>query len=272
MGSPTTRAAASHQKDLWGESHARLFSPGFRVSNFPSPVAGFNTNIAHRGAVFHLQTEDSGAKNPRIVTHLFADGGRILRTLRIDYKEHVDRPDLHGFVRSLMRSQHKNLFLALRSGELDTLIEQACGPFSQPPPRQSATQFSIPPELSTITTLRASIPTRSPSDRPSREEPSAVHELPIPEIVRQRRDSSPAPRKSGEVTVVSPKPPGARKSEPPRKMAVGGDHPPRMRPVASATLPVAPPTTRRASGAISEQSLDDVILSCLDDELDGSRR
>jgi hypothetical protein len=242
------------------------------VSNFPSPVAGFNTNVAYRGSVFHLQTEDSGAKNPRIVTHLFGDGGRILRTLRIDYKEHLGRPDLQVFVRSLMRAQHKNLFLSLRAGELDTLIEQACGPFLQAPPRQSSSQLSLPPELSTLTTTRASVPDRRPSDRPSSEETSAVHELRIPEIVRERRDSAPAPRQSGEVTVVSPKPPGARKSEPPRKMAVGGEHPPRMRPVASATLPVAPPPTRRASGAISEQSLDDVILSCLDDELDGSRR
>jgi len=243
------------------------------VSNFPSPVAGFNTNVAYRGSVFHLQTEDSGAKNPRIVTHLFGDGGRILRTLRIDYKEHLGRPDLQVFVRSLMRAQHKNLFLSLRAGELDTLIEQACGPFLQSPPRQSSSQLSLPPELSTLATTRASAPDRPLSDRPSREdEESAVHELRIPEIVRQRRDSAPAPRQSGEVTVVSPKPPGARTSEPPRKVAVGGEHPARMRPVASATLPVAPPTTRRASGAISEQSLDDVILSCLDVELDGSRR
>lgn len=237
------------------------------MSNFPSPAAGFNTNVAHRGAVFHLQTEDSGAKNPRIVTHLFGDGGRILRTLRIDYREHLGRPDLSTFVRQLMRAQHKNLFIALRSGELDTMIEQACGPFPKQPARPSS-QFSLPPELSSLTTA----PARPGSNRPSREEPSAVHELPIPEIVRQRRESTPPPRQSGEVTVVSPKPPGTRKSEPPRKVAVGAERPARMRPVASATLPVAPPSSRRGSGAISEQSLDDVILSCLDDELEGSRR
>jgi len=234
------------------------------VSSFPSPLSGFNTNVAHRGSVFHLQTEDSGAKNPRIVSHLFGHGRRILRTLRIDYREHLGRDDLHTFVRTLMRAQHKNLFLSLRSGELDTMIEQACGPFPQLPSRRSPSQYSLPPELSS---LHASVSARPGSDRPSREEPSAVHELPIPEVVRQRRESTPAPRQSGEVTVVSPKPPGARKSEPPRKVAVGAERPPRMRPVASATLPVAPPTTRRAAGAISEQSLDDVILSCLDDEL-----
>ena len=46
----------------------------------PPPLLGFNNNVRHRGRVFHIQTEDSGIRHARIVTHLFADGGRIVRT------------------------------------------------------------------------------------------------------------------------------------------------------------------------------------------------
>ena len=43
----------------------------------PSPLLGFNNNFKHKGSVYHIQTEDSGVKHPHIITHLFADGGRI---------------------------------------------------------------------------------------------------------------------------------------------------------------------------------------------------
>lgn len=97
-----------------------------------SSVLGFNNNVRHRGRVFHLQTEDSGIRNPRIVTHLFADGGRIIKTLRSAYSEHLKRADLPGFVRQMMKAQHKAMFSALRSGELDELLLAACGPFPIP--------------------------------------------------------------------------------------------------------------------------------------------
>src|SRR5690606_34821597 len=34
-------------------------------------IPGFNHNIKHKGRIFHIQTEDSGPKNPHIITHLF---------------------------------------------------------------------------------------------------------------------------------------------------------------------------------------------------------
>ncbi len=88
----------------------------------PPPLLGYNNNVRHRGRVFHIQTEDSGVANPRIMTHLFADGGRIVKSTRTDYSEHLGRSDLVETVRALMKEQHKAMFVALRGGELDTLI------------------------------------------------------------------------------------------------------------------------------------------------------
>jgi hypothetical protein len=98
----------------------------------PPPLLGFNNNVRHRGRIFHIQTEDSGVKFPRIVTHLFADGGRIVKTTRTDYSQHLEKPDMATVVRGMMKEQHKGMFAALRAGDLDDLLEQVCGPLEAP--------------------------------------------------------------------------------------------------------------------------------------------
>ncbi len=98
----------------------------------PPPLLGFNNNVRHRGRIFHIQTEDSGVKFPRIVTHLFADGGRIVKTTRTDYSQHLEKADMATVVRGMMKEQHKGMFAALRAGDLDNLLEQVCGPLEAP--------------------------------------------------------------------------------------------------------------------------------------------
>lgn len=114
------------------------------MSKVPPPLLGFNNNVRHRGRIFHIQTEDSGVKYPRIVTHLFADGGRIVRTTRTDYSEHLGREDMNAVLRQMMKEQHKAMFIALRAGELDDLIVKCCGPLpgaapEAPQPSRDAT-------------------------------------------------------------------------------------------------------------------------------------
>lgn len=87
-----------------------------------SPQLGFNNNVRHRGRVFHIQTEDSGVKHPHIITHLFADGGRILKSTKTSYAEYLGEEELSKKVRGLMQEQHKAMFIALRAGKFDQLI------------------------------------------------------------------------------------------------------------------------------------------------------
>jgi hypothetical protein len=56
------------------------------------------------------------------MTHLFADGGRIVKSTRTDYSEHLERDDMAPVVKNMMKEQHKAMFVALRSGELDEII------------------------------------------------------------------------------------------------------------------------------------------------------
>lgn len=97
----------------------------------PSPLLGFNNNVRHRGRVFHIQTEDSGVRHPHIITHLFADGGRILKTIKTSYAEHVGETAMTETVRGMMQEQHKGMFIALKGGEYDYLFEE---PGSRPDP------------------------------------------------------------------------------------------------------------------------------------------
>ena len=89
------------------------------------PLLGFNNNVRHNGRVFHIQTEDSGTKYCRVVTHLFADGGRILRTIRTDYSQQLGTAEFSEAIRRLMKDQHRSMFSALRAGEFDELIRNA---------------------------------------------------------------------------------------------------------------------------------------------------
>lgn len=86
-----------------------------------SPLLGYNNNVRHKGRVFHIQTEDSGIKHPHVITHLFADGGRILKTIKTSYSEHLESERLSEIIRDLMKQQHKAMFVALRDGRFDTV-------------------------------------------------------------------------------------------------------------------------------------------------------
>lgn len=87
-----------------------------------SPQLGYNTNVRHRGKLFHVQTEDSGVNHPHIMTHLFADGGRIIASRKTSYAEHLGTEDLGKLVKRLMQEQHKAMLIDLRNGAYDSDI------------------------------------------------------------------------------------------------------------------------------------------------------
>lgn len=204
----------------------------------------------------------------RIVTHLFADGGRIIKTIKVDYTEHSEKVDVSRIVRGLMKDQHRAMFTALRTGELDAALERAIGPLSEVPPRVVA---------------------RPESRRPPRREstrPGRARSLSNPALHGVAPSVSP-PSAEGfdlDVGTLDALPTASRapaSTRPPRK----SNRPPRSRPPAPRAQPSLPqrPSTSFASApeatarsifgdeAISEQTLDEVILSYLAEDLDGSQ-
>jgi hypothetical protein len=84
---------------------------------------GFNNNVKYKGQTFHIQTEDSGLGKPHIITHLFADGGRVIKSHKRSYAAQVTRDDVAPFVRQLMKGQQLEMALSLREGRFDEIIE-----------------------------------------------------------------------------------------------------------------------------------------------------
>ena len=90
--------------------------------NFMRAQVGFNNNVKYGGNVFHIQTEDSGLDRPHIITHLFADGGRIIKSNKRTYAAEVKRDDIAPYVRQLMKGQHMEMAIMLREGKFDEVI------------------------------------------------------------------------------------------------------------------------------------------------------
>ena len=114
---PLDEAMARFDVDALERLEAQMSRPAFLRAQ-----VGFNNNIKFRGQVFHVQTEDSGLDKPHIITHLFADGGRVIKSHKRSYADAVDRPDVAHHVRSLMKGQHLEMAMLLRDGAFDEVL------------------------------------------------------------------------------------------------------------------------------------------------------
>jgi len=259
------------------------------VPKASSPLVGFNNNVKHHGRVFHVQTEDSGVKRPHIVTHLFADGGRIIKSTRTDYSEYLGRADLHSTIRRLMKEQHKAMFIALRDGQLNDTIDKVLGPSSA----QNGTTEVVdaPPTSRTPRRTTRSKPPPSLPNAPAAEPMTLPPELddaePASAPVTQRRaaptltDLVLADLESARVRGGSPAVAASAARPAPRGgTPVLGTPATQQRPAAPsgryaparpANIFSTPSESASIFGgsSISEQSLDEVILSYLAEDLDG---
>ncbi len=82
---------------------------------------GHNHNVMYLGEVYHVQTEDSGIKNPHIITLLY-QGGTILASKKTTYADIVTFENLDMLVDELMKDQHKAMLRSLKSGGFDQKI------------------------------------------------------------------------------------------------------------------------------------------------------
>jgi hypothetical protein len=107
----------------WSEEELRRLEREIVRPSFLRAQVGFNNNVKYKSQTFHIQTEDSGLDKPHIITHLFADGGRVIKSHKRNYAEHVKRDDVALFVRQLMKGQQLEMALSLREGKFDAIIE-----------------------------------------------------------------------------------------------------------------------------------------------------
>jgi hypothetical protein len=179
------------------------------------PLLGYNNNIPYKGNVYHVQTEDSGSKRPHVITHLFADGGRIVSTAKTSYADIVESEDATERVRALMRDQHKKMVIALRDGEFDHLLDPS------PPGAEDAPA----PDLEALEDEDA-VPTNpSPASNPGEDDAKAVASSPGSYSFVGARSAPP-----------KPSPPPNRSSPPPNS---GGRRAPAHTPATGSPVPHA---------------------------------
>ena len=111
-------AAVAH----WSAEELRKVERDIVRPSFLRAQVGFNNNVKYKNMTFHIQTEDSGLDRPHVITHLFADGGRVIKSHKRSYADHVNRPDIAQFVRQLMKSQQLEMAVSLRDGNFDEVI------------------------------------------------------------------------------------------------------------------------------------------------------
>ena len=212
-------------------------------SKGPSPLLGFNTNVRHRGKVFHIQTEDSGLGHPHIITHLFADGGRVLKSKKTGYAEHVGKPDMVEVVRKMMQSQHKDMFLLLQSGAFDEPGQVAA---SSPPAGNGGKEAAAPPP---------------PAPEPT---PAPAVTAPVPLVARAspKPAAAPAPEEPPAASI----PPGVDVEVRPVIDLTPGRYSSTRAPEIFRTPDKAVPSLF-GEEHISEKSLDEVIMSYLAEDL-----
>jgi hypothetical protein len=107
----------------WSVEELRKVEREIVRPSFLRAQVGFNNNVKYRNLTFHIQTEDSGLDKPHVITHLFADGGRVIKSHKRSYAEHVKDDDVAAFVRQLMKGQQLEMALALREGRFDAVID-----------------------------------------------------------------------------------------------------------------------------------------------------
>jgi hypothetical protein len=122
-GVPGEQDALNAAIAQWGAAELSRLEREIVRPAFLRAQVGFNNNVKYKGQTFHIQTEDSGLDKPHVITHLFADGGRVIKSHKRTYAAHVKRDDVGPFVRQLMKGQQLEMALSLREGKFDEIIE-----------------------------------------------------------------------------------------------------------------------------------------------------
>jgi hypothetical protein len=78
--------------------------------------SGFNTNVPYKGKMYHVQTEDGGARNPVLNTLLYHKG-EILFADKTSYADLLVDDDWKDKVLERMKDQHRGIIKALMAGK-----------------------------------------------------------------------------------------------------------------------------------------------------------
>ena len=85
-------------------------------------ITGYNTDVRHLDAVFHVQTEDKGTENPFIESLVYV-GGQVLAAKRASYADLLATGQGQRSVVELMERQHRTVIAAIKNGRFDAKLQ-----------------------------------------------------------------------------------------------------------------------------------------------------
>ncbi|MDQ3908769.1 MAG: hypothetical protein M3268_10575, partial [Acidobacteriota bacterium] len=81
-------------------------------------ITGFNTDIEHKGTVYHVQTEDKGLETPFILSLVYV-GGAILASKRAPYDDLLAAEFDQSALADRLQRQHKLICAAINAGRIE---------------------------------------------------------------------------------------------------------------------------------------------------------
>lgn len=106
--------------------------------------SGFNTNVPYKGKMYHVQTEDGGARNPVLTTMLYHKG-EILVSEKSSYAEVLVDDDWKDRVLEKMKEQHRNVIKKLMAGQYTGEAKEDSGPKKELTLEETIIEYIIGP-------------------------------------------------------------------------------------------------------------------------------
>jgi hypothetical protein len=82
---------------------------------------GINSNVIVDGVTFHVQSEDWGPRIPQLITHVFREGGTVVKVVKLDYSVHLSKPNLQTVLLRIMKAHHVKVLRKLERGRMDSI-------------------------------------------------------------------------------------------------------------------------------------------------------
>ena len=105
-------------------------------------ITGFNTDIEHKGVVYHVQTEDKGLDSPIILSLVYV-GGTILASKRSPYQDLIAAGFSDELLAERLKRQHRLICAAISSGRIDDLKKMSGRTKEAAPLKESVEQFIV---------------------------------------------------------------------------------------------------------------------------------
>jgi hypothetical protein len=83
-------------------------------------MAGFNTEISHKGETFHVQTQDNGLSVKSIESIIYKSG-RVLTSRKASYYSILNSPDFRTRLEQMLEEQHQRILDDIKAGRFDHL-------------------------------------------------------------------------------------------------------------------------------------------------------